>query len=134
MTTTVPTRFVGGVFIGALLALPLALGGCQDPLAAPPSTSASAADDIAVESRYPWGTGREDVEKRYGAARVVWVMEHTPDDEFAAATMREMIAAKKPRPAYYQVFATRRLDGRGYFKDYVFYNTQNRVVYAVRRS
>ena len=44
------------------------------------------------------------------------------------------VAARKPRPASYQVFTTRKLGSRGYFNDYVFYNVQGRVIYVARRD
>src|SRR4051812_37525504 len=78
--------------------------------------------DVPVESLYPWGTNREEIENRRGRPKMIWTMESVPEDEFAAVTMREMVAGRKPRPAYYQVFTTRKLNSKGYFNDYVFYN------------
>lgn len=114
-----------------VILLALTLTGC------PPkdlsSGPAAPTQDVPAEVRYPWGAYREDLENRYGAARVVWTSDNIPEDEFAAVTMKEMVASRKPRPVYYQVFRTRRLDG-GFFNDYVFYGRENRVIYVARRD
>jgi hypothetical protein len=111
--------------------LALLVVGCPSNSATSPS---SATEDIAVESRFPWGAYRQDLEARYGAPKLNWVVDNLPDDEFAAATMREIVGARKPKPTSYQVFPTRRADGRGFYSDYVFYTSQGRVIYAVRRG
>lgn len=113
----------------AILVL-LTLVGCADRLPA----SSTPTEDIAVESRFPWGAYRQDLEARYGSPTINWVVDNLPDDEFAAATMREIVAARKPKPTLYQVFSTRRVDGRGFYSDYVFYTSQGRVIYAARRG
>jgi hypothetical protein len=122
------------VVVAASLTMFASIGGCN------PSGNGSTADvtapgnDVPVETLYPWGTNREDLENRFGRPKLIWTIEHLPEDEFAAVTMREMVAARKPRPASYQVFTTRKLGSKGYFNDYVFYNVQGRVIYVVRRD
>lgn len=130
MTIRSPKTRLHGV-IGLLMSISLtALVGCPSSTSTPAPTT----DDIAVESRFPWGAYRQDLEARYGSPKIVWVVDNLPDDEFAAAAMREMVAARKPKPTSYQVFSTRRVDGHGFYSDYVFYTSQGRVIYAVRRG
>jgi hypothetical protein len=110
----------------AFLVLAATLCGCA---------SSSSQSDVDPEALYPWGASRTELETQWGAARLVWVGEQVPDDEFAAATMREMVSLRKPRPRSYQVFLTRRLDvPQGYFHDYVFYGDSGRVIYVARRK
>jgi hypothetical protein len=107
--------------------LSLILVGCG-------STSSPSAD-MDADILYHWGDTQETLEERYGKGLVVWVADIVPDDEFAAATVRTMISIGKPRPRSYEVFL-RRNDGAGgqYFRDYVFYSAENRVIYFARRS
>jgi hypothetical protein len=132
-TTRLAVCRVGAMTV--VLALGGTLAGCPSK-DAPPSTSPDGSlntADVPIEVRFPWGSFREDLEHRYGAPKIVWTADTIPDDEFAAVTMREMVAARKPRPVYYQVFRTRRLDG-GFFNDYVFFGRENRVIYVARRE
>jgi hypothetical protein len=92
-------------------------------------------DDIDADSLYRWGDGREELEQKYGKGTAIWVGDVIPDDAFAAATMREMISAGKPRPSFYEIFARRIPGPQGdYCRDYVFFNDQNRVLYSARRQ
>jgi hypothetical protein len=124
---TRPTRATAVSATLALAAVLLAAAGCAGPAAHDHQTSADAL--------YPLGTARSTVETQHGPSRFIWVGDEVPDDEFAAATMREMISLGKPRPRAYQVFLVRRADAPGaYDRDYVFYNDLNRVVYVARRN
>ena len=55
------------------------------------------------------------------------------EDRFAAAAIYEMVAAGKPRPRAYEVFLSYSVNGQGRYRDYVFYNDQQRVTYVARR-
>jgi len=91
--------------------------------------------DIDEDVLYPWGTAREDLETKYGAGRLVYIVNEVPRDEFAAATVKEMVSLRRPRAVAYEVFVRRNFEtgGQGYYSDYVFFNDQNRVLYAARR-
>ena len=104
----------------------LLLAGCTPNLSSP---------ELEADTLYHWGDQREDLEGRFGKGVVVWVGDTIPDDPFAAANMREMLASGKPRPSYYEIFLRKNLGpGGDYYRDYVFFNDQNRVVYSVRRQ
>ena len=91
--------------------------------------------DIDAEVLYPWGATRDDLETKYGAGRLVYIVNEVPRDEFAAATVKEMVSLRRPRAVAYEVFVRRNFEteGQGYYSDYVFFNDQNRVLYAARR-
>ena len=84
---------------------------------------------------YPWGTTREDLETKYGAGKLIYIVNEVPRDEFAAATVKEMVSLRRPRAVAYEVFTRRNFGtgGDGFYSDYVFFNDQNRVLYAARR-
>jgi hypothetical protein len=100
----------------------LSLAGCSAS-----STSAPNAD-LDPDALYPWGAQRDDLETRYGHGAFFWIVNETPKDEFAAATIKAMISIRKPRPASYEVFA------RPYCRDYVFYSDRSFVLYTARRT
>jgi hypothetical protein len=103
------------------------LAGCA-------SNSANSSD-IDAEVLYPWGATRDDLETKFGAGRLIYIVNEVPRDEFAAATVKEMVSLRRPRPVAYEVFVRRNFEGRGegYYSDYVFFNDQYRVLYAARR-
>lgn len=122
---------------GCLVATTLFAAGCSNNATGGSSggTASGPTRDTSVDALYLIGTPRESIEAKYGASKLYWVRESVPGDDFAAATMREMVSLGKPRPHSYQVFLTRRLDvPTGYFRDYVFYNDVNRVIYVARRT
>lgn len=89
--------------------------------------------DLDADTLYRMGDQRAELEEKYGKGTVIWVGDVIPDDPFAAAMMREMISDGKPRPSYYEIFARKRMEGGDYYRDYVFFNDLNRVVYSARR-
>jgi hypothetical protein len=91
--------------------------------------------DIDEDVLYPWGTTRDDLETKYGAGRLIYIVNEVPRDEFAAAAVKEMVSLRRPRAVSYEVFVRRNsgTGGEGYYSDYVFFNDQNRVLYAARR-
>jgi hypothetical protein len=114
-----------------LLAACLLLGGCGSAS----DRTVGQPGDLDADALYSWGTSRDDLERRYGAGTFVWVADTIPKDEFAAATMKEIVSLRKQRPVAYEMF--RRRDPQGgaeaYVRDYVFFNDQFRVMYAARR-
>jgi len=103
------------------------LAGCNST---PPASS-----EIDADSLYRGGDHREDLEGKYGKGTLVFVGESIPDDAFAASVMREMISVGKPRPQMYEIFLRKNLGpGGDYYRDYVFFNDQNRVMYSARRQ
>ncbi len=115
-----------GVKRFALLLLAV-LAGCGS------SAGVGGAGEQDPDSLYPWGSKSSEIEQRFGRATVHWMVGQAPADEYAAASVRSMIASGRPRPAAYQVYAqTSAVPGR-YDTDYVFYNDQLRVLYVVRR-
>src|SRR5688572_9842793 len=103
------------------------LAGCG------PSGGVGGSGEQDPDSIYAWGAKNTEIEERFGRATVHWMVGQAPADEYAAASVRSMIAAGRPRPAAYQVYAqTAAIPGR-YHTDYVFYNDQLRVLYVVRR-
>lgn len=113
----------------ALLIGALALVGCSDAANAPTSP------DLDSDAAYPAGAYREDLETHLGAGAFFWIVNEVPRDEFAAAYIKAMVSLRRPRPVSYEVFTRRSLShGNAYYRDYVFYNDQNRVLYSARRS
>lgn len=110
----------------AALSLMIWMCGCN-------SVPAPQGVDADPDYLYPWGTPRQDLETRYGKTKFYWVPEREPEDAFAAATMRQMLAAGKARARSYQVFSQVRPEG-GAYADYVFYNDREQVLYTARRS
>jgi hypothetical protein len=112
--------------VKSLIFILLLLAGCTPNTALP---------ELDADTLYHWGDQREDLEERYGKGIVVWVADTIPDDPFAAANVRAMVSSGKPRPSYYEIFLRKNLGpGGDYYRDYVFFNDLNRVVYAVRRQ
>ena len=112
-----------------VIALIAILAGCA-------SNSVDSRDrDIDEDVLYPWGTTREDLETKYGTGRLIYIVNEVPRDEFAAAAVKEMVSLRRPRAVSYEVFVRRNFGtgGEGYYSDYVFFNDQNRVLYAARR-
>ncbi|HEY7118614.1 MAG TPA: hypothetical protein VH475_18635 [Tepidisphaeraceae bacterium] len=108
----------------------LVFGGCGPSV----DTSGPATDPVP-EALYPWGSTRASLEEHHAHGKLVWVRDVVPADDFAAATMREMISIRKPRPAAYEVFVTPRLGaGGGTYEDYVFFDDDQTVIYVARRS
>jgi hypothetical protein len=89
--------------------------------------------DLTADALYPWGAQRWDLETRYAPGTFFWIVNEVPKDEFAAAVVREMVSLRKPRPVSYEIFLRRSADGEN-CRDYVFYNDQERVLYAARRT
>ena len=86
------------------------------------------------DTLYPWGAHKSDLEERFGRGKTVWIVNQVPDDDFAAATVRAMLATGRPRPQAYQLFfQTSPTPGR-YYREYVFYNDREQVLYVARRS
>jgi hypothetical protein len=97
--------------------------------------STGPAGDPSPESLYPWGATRASIEEHHAHGQLVWVRDVVPADDFAAATMREMVSIRKPRPAAYEVFLAPRLEGgAGTYEDYVFFDDDQTVIYVARRS
>jgi hypothetical protein len=90
--------------------------------------------DLDADSLYRMGDKREELEEKYGKGTVVWVGDVIPDDAFAAAMMREMVSSGKPRPKFYEIFLRKSMDGGKTYRDYVFFNDLNRVVYTARKQ
>jgi hypothetical protein len=112
-----------GILIGSLV-------GCAGP-----SSVSLPSNDIDEDVLYPWGATRDDLETKYGAGRLIYIVNEVPRDEFAAAAVKEMVSLRRPRAVSYEVFVRRNFGtgGEGYYSDYVFFNDQNRVLYAARR-
>src|SRR5947207_9097641 len=90
--------------------------------------------DIDEDVLYPWGASRDDLETKFGAGKLIYIVNEVPRDEFAAATVKEMVSLRRPRAVAYEVFARRNFEarGEGYYSDYVFFNDQYRVLYSAR--
>src|SRR2546430_2425239 len=92
-----PTRswFVRRVVI-ALIAI---LSGC--------ASNWADSRDIDEDVLYPWGTTREDLETKYGAGRVGYIVNEGPRDEVAAATGEggEALRLSATHPAFEVVYA-----------------------------
>jgi hypothetical protein len=113
----------------AALIWALSLAGCAASSASAPNA------DLDADALYPWGAQRDDLETRYGRGAFYWIVNETPRDEFAAATIKAMVSIRKPRPASYEVFARRNLGpGDAYCRDYVFFSDRNFVLYTARRT
>ena len=112
-----------------VLAWFILLSGCA-------SNSADSRDrDIDEDVLYPWGATRDDLERKFGAGKLIYIVNEVPRDEFAAAAVKEMVSLRRPRAVAYEVFTRRNFEttGNRYYSDYVFFNDQNRVLYAARR-
>jgi hypothetical protein len=101
------------------------LMGCND------GANQGALGDPVVD--FPLGSSRQQLYVRHTPGHFVRIMETEPEDSFAAATIYEMIRLGKTRPRSYEIFRTRGPDGVTKFRDYVFYNDLERVVYVARQ-
>jgi len=102
------------------------LVGCSSP-------GGPSDDDLSPDALYTWGTSREQLERDYGAGRLVWIVDQVPADEFAAAIVKSMVSERRPRPSAYEVFVRPNLGtGGGHVRDYVFFNDALEVLYSAR--
>lgn len=89
--------------------------------------------DLDPDVIYCWGATRTELEDRYGTGRLIYCRELIPADDFAAATMRALVATGKPRPSAYEVFTRRDPSDGGLVRDYVFFDDNHSVTYVARR-
>src|SRR5258708_7313113 len=85
------------------------------------------------DTLYPWGASKFELEERYGRSKTIWIVDQVPEDTFAAATVRAMLSTGSPRPQGYQLFLQPSATPGKYYRDYVFYNDRERVLYVARR-
>jgi hypothetical protein len=107
-----------------VLVLTAAVGGCAN------NTDHRLGDPAEL---FPIGASREQLYVRRTPGEFIWLKETEPEDRFAAATIYEMVRAGKSRPRAYEVFLTHSADSQARYRDYVFYNDQQRVTYVARR-
>ena len=89
---------------------------------------------LDADATFPWGATRESLEERYGKSTVHYLgPTDAPDDDFARATIKGMLATGKPKPISYQIFLTPRIPDGGHYRDYVFFDSKDRVIYTARR-
>jgi len=105
------------------------LGGC----ASGGGGGGSGDRDLSPDALYTWGTSRDELERRYGAGHLYWIVDQVPADEFAAAIIKSMVSQRRPQPSAYEVFVRPNLNSPGgYIRDYVFFNDALEVLYAAR--
>jgi hypothetical protein len=112
----------------------LALACCVLLTGCGPSGGVGGTGERDPDSLYPWGAHKSELELRFGRGKTVWMVGEVPNDEFAAATVRSMLATGRPRPQAYQVFFQTSPTPGKYYSDYVFYNDREYVLYVARRS
>jgi hypothetical protein len=107
-----------------VLAAIFLLPGCATP---PPV-------QLDADGTFPWGAYREDLEERHGKNTLHYLGSNdAPDDDFARATIKGMLATGKPKPTSYEVFLTPRVPDGQLYRDYVFFDSKDRVLYTARR-
>lgn len=84
------------------------------------------------EALFPIGVDREDLRRR-GSLGWEFLRETEPTDVFARITVRQMVAQRKPRPTSYERFSLPTDPGVRHI-DYVFYDSQNRIIYVARKT
>jgi hypothetical protein len=99
-----------------------------------PSVGPGGTGERDPDTLYPRGAHKTELEERFGRGKTVWIVNEVPDDDFAAATVRAMLATGRPRPQGYQVFLQFSGTTGKYYRDYVFYNDREYVLYVARRS
>ena len=89
--------------------------------------------DLDPDAVYPWGATRAYLEDHYGPGHLIYCRELVPTDDFAAATIRALVATGKPRPSSYEVFNRRGPSDGALVRDYVFFDDNHAVTYVARR-
>jgi len=84
------------------------------------------------EALAPIGMNREDVRRR-GSLGWEFLRGTQPADEFARLTVRQMVGQRKARPISYERFVLPTTPGVRH-TDYVFYDSQNRIIYVARKT
>jgi hypothetical protein len=89
--------------------------------------------DLDPDAVYRWGASRTYLEDHYGPGHLIYCRELVPADDFAAATIRALVATGKPRPSSYEVFTRRGSSDGASYQDYVFFDDNHTVTYVARR-
>ncbi|HSI36762.1 MAG: hypothetical protein ACAI43_26930 [Phycisphaerae bacterium] len=87
----------------------------------------------SADALYPIGFARDDIRPRGSLGRK-YLRETEPDDEFARLTVRQMVGMGKARPISFERFAPAHERGPVMHTDYVFYDSQGRIIYVARKT